>query len=388
MYSILTDLVLYQDPEQRQRSQQLDTFLYSFDAEDRLRYSTEVKYLQNRIRDQESTYRIYEEHYDRLSAEGKLEIGRVRSDLLEDVQKLSLIYDAIAILQLHSKAAAELRSSLRLEAHSQELAWFMLDGDKLLAKLAIKDIHYTWVRKKDSSTENALVVRDLQALNTSPDAYYVEIISRYEKVGARDEVRLLWNRAKLAYQHEVQQVPMVQASWSALAPVGGISILESFKLQLHPLRVQLERAIGRSLNDYVFSNRPVKANTVSERKPKKKERSVDSELLDTASSHRKKQYLGIHAPGRGRSDTLAGSPNLSRQSSVSDFASIRGQIHSSPSSQDISSVQTLQRQAKAEAEEMRSRASRNRTFIFIDIEPTTLIFSYKVCPFLQILHLH
>jgi hypothetical protein len=171
---------------------------------------------------------------------------------------------------------------------------------------------------------------------------------------------------------------MLQASWSALAPVGGISILESFKLQLHPLRVQLERAIGRSLNDYVFSNRPVKASTVSERKPKKKERSVDSEQLDSTASHRKKQYLGIHAPGGGRSHTLVGSPNLSRQSSVSDFTSIKGQLQSSPSSQDIS-AQTLQRQAKAEAEEMRSRASRNRTFIFIDIEPTTLIFSYKVC---------
>jgi hypothetical protein len=188
IYNILTDLILYQDPEQRQRSQQLDTFIYSFDAEDSHRYSTEVQYLQNRIREQEATYQIYEEHYDRLSAEGKLEIGRVRSDLLADVQKLALIFDAIAILQSHSKAAADLRSSLRLEAHAQELAWFMLDEDKLIAKLAIKDIHYTWVRKKDSSTENALVVRELQALNTSPDAYYAEIISRFDKAAVRNEV--------------------------------------------------------------------------------------------------------------------------------------------------------------------------------------------------------
>lgn len=188
IYNILTDLILYQDPEQRQRSQQLDTFVYSFDAEDSHRYSTEVQYLQNRIREQETTYQIYEEHYDKLSAEGKLEIGRVRSELLEDIQKLALIFDAVAILQSHSKAAADLRSSLRLEAHAQELAWFMLDEDKLIAKLAIKDIHYTWVRKKDSSTENALVVRELQALNTSPDAYYVEIISRFDKAAVRTEV--------------------------------------------------------------------------------------------------------------------------------------------------------------------------------------------------------
>lgn len=188
IYNILTDLLLYQDPEQKHRSQQLDTFLYSFDAEDRHRYNKEVKYLQDRIREHEGTYRIYEEHHDRLSKEGVLELGRVRSDLLENVLKLNLIFDALAILQSHNKAAADLRSSLRLEAHARELAWFMLDEDKLIAKLAIKDIHYTWVRKKDSSTENALVIRDLQALNTSPDAYYVEIISRYEKAAQRSEV--------------------------------------------------------------------------------------------------------------------------------------------------------------------------------------------------------
>lgn len=171
---------------------------------------------------------------------------------------------------------------------------------------------------------------------------------------------------------------MVQASWSALAPVGGISILESFKLQLHPLRVQLERAIGRSLNDYVFANRPAKASSVPDRKIKKKKRSADVEQLENPYEHRRKQHLGIHASSGSRSHTLAGSPNLSRQSSATHLASSKGFMSRANSSGDVS-TQTLSHQVKADAEEMRSRATRNRTFIFVDIEPTTLLFSYKVC---------
>ncbi|KAJ9122086.1 hypothetical protein QFC24_004313 [Naganishia onofrii] len=362
IYNILTDLLLYQDPEQKHRSQQLDTFLYSFDAEDRHRYNKEVKYLQDRIREHEGTYRIYEEHHDRLSKEGVLELGRVRSDLLENVLKLNLIFDALAILQSHNKAAADLRSSLRLEAHARELAWFMLDEDKLIAKLAIKDIHYTWVRKKDSSTENALVIRDLQALNTSPDAYYVEIISRYEKAAQRSED------------------PMMQASWSALAPVGGISILESFKLQLFPLRVQLERAIGRALHDYVFQNRTAKTTEVSShRRLKKKDKSVDSENLENGLLGKRKQHVGMHRTSSGLFSAHLGngSPTLSRQSSSLDVSVVnRPQLSRLSSAQEASSI-ALQKQEELNAEEMRVRATKNRTFISIDIEPTTLLLSYK-----------
>ncbi|KAJ9091641.1 hypothetical protein QFC19_009011 [Naganishia cerealis] len=344
IYNILTDLILYQDPEQRQRSQQLDTFLYSFVAEDRHRYNREVRHLQDRIRERGETYRIYEEHHDRLSVEGIIELGRVRSDLLEDIHKLNLIFNALAILQSHNKAAADLRSSLRLEAHARELAWFMLDEDKLIAKLAIKDIHYTWVRKKDSSTENALVIQDLQALSTSPDAYYVEIISRYEKAAQRNDD------------------PMVQVFWSALAPVGGISILESFKLRLFPLRVQLERAIGRALHDYVFHNRVTKNNeSASQRKHKKKEKSADSETLENGLHVKRKQHIGIHRSSSGIFNGNHGS---------------RAQLPQIPSLQDTSASAIL-KQEELNAEEMRVRATKNRTFISIDIEPTTLLFSYK-----------
>jgi hypothetical protein len=171
---------------------------------------------------------------------------------------------------------------------------------------------------------------------------------------------------------------MVQVSWSALAPVGGISILESFKLQLYPLRVQLERAIGKSLNDYVFQNRPSRKRAALNRKGKKKERSTDTEQLDGALVSRRKQHLGIHRSSSGIfNHSPAGSPTLSRRSSFSDSNYSRAPIHRSMSSQDAS-VQSLQQQAEADAEEMRSRATRNRTFLSIDIEPTTLLFSYKV----------
>lgn len=170
---------------------------------------------------------------------------------------------------------------------------------------------------------------------------------------------------------------MVRVSWSALAPVGGISILESFKLQLHPLRVQLERAIGKSINDYVFQNRPSK-EVAPERKAKKKERSADAEQLDGAHVSRRKQHLGIHRSSSGIFNHIpAGSPTLSRRSSFSESSNSRPQMHRSLSTQEAS-LHSLQRQAEADAAEMRSRATRNRTFVSIDIDPTVLLFSYKV----------
>lgn len=173
----------------------------------------------------------------------------------------------------------------------------------------------------------------------------------------------------------------MQASWSALAPVGGISILESFKLQLFPLRVQLERAIGRALHDYVFQNRTAKTTEVSShRRLKKKDKSVDSENLENGLLGKRKQHVGMHRTSSGLFSAHLGngSPTLSRQSSSLDVTVVnRPQLSRLSSAQDASSI-ALQKQEELNAEEMRVRATKNRTFISIDIEPTTLLLSYKV----------
>lgn len=45
------------------------------------------------------------------------------------------------------------------------------------------------------------------------------------------------------------------ANWTILAPVGGITIYETFELSLHPLRLQIDAKVGRRIMEYVWPDR-------------------------------------------------------------------------------------------------------------------------------------
>jgi hypothetical protein len=186
LYNVVTDLILYQDPEQRQRSQKMDTFVYSFDRRDAYRYVTEVTQLQQRIRESESLIKAYEEHYTHLAPEGKLGLIDIRADLLSSVENLNMIYDAVSLHRNYTERAAALKGSIRLKAHAGEVAWYMFGADTLLAKVTMTGTEFDWIRKKDSSTDSTLTVADMQALNSSPDAVFPEMLAKYQKGGGRE----------------------------------------------------------------------------------------------------------------------------------------------------------------------------------------------------------
>lgn len=179
--------MLYQDPDQRERSQRLDTYLYAFDRRDAYRFVLDVAELQTRIRELETLARGYEDSFDQLTREGKLALIRIRADLLDSTEALNTIFDAVKAAQSHNDPSSGLKASLRLEARAGELAWYMFGEDSLIAKLAMKGVSFSWVRKKDGSAENALVIDDLQALNTSPDAVFTEVLSKYHSGSASNK---------------------------------------------------------------------------------------------------------------------------------------------------------------------------------------------------------
>ena len=42
-----------------------------------------------------------------------------------------------------------------------------------------------------------------------------------------------------------------EARWTVLPPVAQISVIERFELHLHPVKVQIERKIGREIQEYI-----------------------------------------------------------------------------------------------------------------------------------------
>jgi hypothetical protein len=372
LYNVVTNLILYQDPEQRQRSQKMDTFVYSFDRRDARRYVTEVAQLQQRIRESESLIKAYEEHYMHLAREGKLGLIDIRADLLASVENLNMIYDTVSLQRNYTERAAALKGSIRLQAHAEEVAWYMFGTDTLLAKIAMTGTRFNWLRKKDSSTDSSLVVADMQALNSSPDAIFPEMLAKYSKGNGRGNKVSCDTISRHFLNHcstRFLSKPIMNVQWAVLAPVGGITIMERMHVDLHPIRVQIEKKVGRQLMDYVFAEskaRKIGANNLGGKSNGHSGLDDMTSALEASSDGRK------HRKPSG--DQRDNQNVLSRQSSFSETTTADADNKQSRRSSTDSKKALLH----PEANEMHDRATKNLTFVSIDFVETTLVLSYKV----------
>jgi hypothetical protein len=113
---------------------------------------------------------------------GKVEILKLKAQALSLAEELNLIFDAIKSAQDKVDDQSDRKSALMLRASSNEISWRMLDDQRdLLAKLAVRNIDFSWLSRADSSTVNKLVVGDLQAFAGSPKAVWAEILSKSEE---------------------------------------------------------------------------------------------------------------------------------------------------------------------------------------------------------------
>ncbi|KAG8742575.1 hypothetical protein FRC10_001240 [Ceratobasidium sp. 414] len=235
IYNIVSDLILYTDPDQRERNRQLQMYMYSYDFRDFMTSARVVSQLQQRLRTLLETETQYACQGSPLTEDRLM----TRAQIFLVSEELNLIFKAIRLVQEQDENASdENKSNMRFDAFAKEISWKMLeDTNDTLAKLSVRGIEYAWYSQKDSSAANKLVINDLQALDSSLDAVFTEMLVKYDKASSHPMV------AKSLF---------AQAEWSILAPVGGIPIVNSFVLDLHPIRLQIERKVGRKIMAYIF----------------------------------------------------------------------------------------------------------------------------------------
>ncbi|CAO1631545.1 unnamed protein product [Jaminaea pallidilutea] len=406
MYNIVTDLILYRAPSWREHSKALEAILLSYDFKDTALLADVVSGLQERIRTALDLDAQYQLHFEDLNEHGRMDLFDLKAHLQELVEELMLVTEAITASEdRKGDDDKDKKSALRMEAHAQDLSWNMMgEGDgELIAKLSIKGPSFTWLNKADNSAANSLSIVDLNAVNVHPDAFFPEIISKWGK----------------APEHPMaKQGRFVNAIWSELAPVGGISIVDQFELDLHPLRVQMELKMGRVIMEYIFGS---KKRREREEMHRKEHLEIASQNAASASWSKRGPLgrLRIQAAreGNGQSDseveaasTAPPSPrmgnasleapspsrrSLSRSGSSTFLDSGRpsSELRESHSQQQLREAQKEREKeeseaseqerfsqhaiAKRNAEEMRHRASSNLTFVFFKLPETIFCLSYK-----------
>lgn len=373
IYNVVTDLLLYNDPLQKSRNKKLEEIVFTHDFSNLTGVASLVLDLQQRIRGLHETVQQYQVHLDELDEQSRLELFATRAEFVKLSAELNLVVLAIARAQ-NFNGASTAKAGVQFEARAAELVWHMLEASGTpFAKFSIKGVEFSWISKQDSSISNRLVIRDLKALNSSPEQVFAEIIAKYDR--SEDH-------------HQLSKINVFAAVlWNSLAPVGGISIVEQFEFHLHPVRLQLEHRIGRKILDYIFSQR--KSDRAPEDSPpeipaKQPARAwASSSLAPLGSSvmNKSSESLALSTRqgqnGSNRPRSILEAPG--RNGLASGASSLT--TESTSRLRKVASTEVLRPQGQEEgldADEMRRRASLNRTFILVDFSPTVLYLTYRV----------
>lgn len=424
IYNVITDLCLYIDPAQKKRNAALETMQFAYDVDDLAGMAEQIQQQQARIR----IYRnkLNEEYVDlNVFDEARMaDLTQCEYHLWMHASDLNLMVEAIRRSQASrlGRSKAEKLPGSQLSGHAKSITWHMLaDSGEAIAKLSITDTRFESYTLPDTSVSNRLYVQDMLALNISADndRQFDEILSRYEPYHVADSVE--------GPKH------FLMVLWKTLPPIAGISIIESFLLEIHPVRLQVEHAIGVKVHEYLFAHKTTPVGTengpdehvhnqeisgfpISEGESKKlsKKRSMmmkfhqpnsRPETPDTFDEKRKLPYFSmttaedpgydVPSSGRSRVNESLGFLNADWRSAFASGSS--GSFHInrasySPSVRSISSdgrrpggavniaptvLINWNKQRTEDATEMKKRAQLYKSFLFIDVVPTILCVSYS-----------
>jgi hypothetical protein len=229
---------MWTDPQHLLRSVRVKNFLLTLDDRDRdrERFLKNLTDLQDDIRFLNGLLRGYEANVHRISAEGKLDLFRIRIDLLTHLEKLFTVFDAISGYDAKLRAQDAERPSGRTNIRVGDLAWLMQGETAPILKLRMNNTLFSRALKEDGCTDFGLVIGEFTALNPKSDARFPEVI-----------VRMTQNESA-RYRPAILSV-----AWAVQPPVNGISIYPYFVAYPHPLKVKMERANVDAALAYVFN---------------------------------------------------------------------------------------------------------------------------------------
>ncbi|KAJ0370141.1 hypothetical protein COL26b_010151 [Colletotrichum chrysophilum] len=239
MYVIVLDLLMYNEPLEKTRSERLEKIMLASDFSDLSGTPEMVQKLQERIRslqDIKSHFQIYSKYMDERGWEDRLLLER---DLAACEDELFFMMKAITSSQRRYETASESNALLRWSITARDTVWHMLrDNKEPLVELQLKDVEYDRTDNADGSHINLIRVGKVFGFNLLPDAMYPEIIAPY--IGDEKSAGELGNRE------------MIRVYWYMLEAIAGIPVMDHFEVNLFPMKVQLEREVGKRIFEYIF----------------------------------------------------------------------------------------------------------------------------------------
>lgn len=248
MYVIVLDLLMYSEPLEKTRSERLEKIMLASDFSDLSGAPRMVEKLQQRIRQMEdikSHFQTYSKYLDKKGWEDRLRLER---DLAACEDELFFMMKAITTSQRKYDVNSDSTGLLKWSISIRDIVWHLMqDSNEPLVELQLKDLEYDRTDNSDGSHANLIRVGKVLGLNLLPEAIYPEMIVPY--VDAEKTANPTSVPYTVPYAGNKE---MIRVYWYMLEAIAGIPVMDRFEVNLFPIKVQLERDVGKRLFEYIF----------------------------------------------------------------------------------------------------------------------------------------
>ncbi|KAH7631819.1 mitochondrial protein from FMP27-domain-containing protein [Sordaria sp. MPI-SDFR-AT-0083] len=237
-YVIVVDLLMYSEPLEKTRSERLEKIMLASDFSD-LRGAPEmVIKLQERVRQLEDIKTHFQTHGKYMDKRGWKDRLVLERDLAACEDELFFMMKAITSSQRKYDSSTS-SALLKWSITAKEIVWHLIrDTSEPLVELQLKNVEYDRTDNSDGSHVNLIQVGSILGLNLLPDAIYPVMVAPYVD----------GNRGGF----DPTSQPMIRVYFHMLEAIAGIPVMDHFEVNLFPLKIQLEREVGKKLFEYVF----------------------------------------------------------------------------------------------------------------------------------------
>ena len=244
MYLIVLDLLLYSEPLEKIRSERLEKIMLAADFSDLTGAPEMVISLQERIQQLEEIKGHFQLHAKDLDRQGWQDRLVIERDLTSCEDELFFMMKAITTSQRKfddRSQASQSNGLLRWYLSASEIVWHLMrEKNDPLMEIQLKHAAYDRTDNSDGSNYNTMEIERIHGLNLLSDALYPEMLAPYFENGQSSS------------DVPGQDIKMFKVQWYMLEAIAGIPVLDQFEVNLFPLKVQLEREIGKKLFEYIF----------------------------------------------------------------------------------------------------------------------------------------
>lgn len=242
MYIIVVDLLLYNEPLEKTRSERLEKIMLASDFSDLSGTPEMVHMLQERIRQLDEIkmhFQVNEKYLDRQGWKDRIAMDQ---DLASSEDELFFMMKAITTAQRKVEDRREQENAtgmLHLNMSAKEIAWHLIrEKGESLMEVQFKNASFDRTENNDGSNYNCMEIGRINGFNLLPNAIYPEIIAPFV-----DESRGFYDQ---------RHGRMLRIHWLMLEAIAGIPVVDYFEVDLIPLKMQIERDVAKKLFEYIF----------------------------------------------------------------------------------------------------------------------------------------